>query len=144
MIVIHATAGQTLDSAVEWMMKPDTSVSAHYVVGKDGSVVQLVPEENKAWHAGKSSWKGQMDLNENSIGIELVNKNDEKDEYPDAQILSLAKLVSGILKANPKITLERIVGHNQIAPGRKSDPGLNFPWVKFGSYLQKVSVTVST
>jgi len=137
MIVIHATGDDSFDGALSWMLNPKSQVSAHYLVGKDGKVVQLVKESKKAWHAGKSEWKGEPDCNNFSIGIELVNKNDGKDEYPGIQIVTLAGLVANIQSFFKAITDDRIVGHDQIAPGRKSDPGLNFPWVQFGAFLQE-------
>lgn len=130
MIIIHATASPTLESAVSWLRSPLSEASAHYVIGKDGHTVQLVQEARKAWHAGKSVWKKQSDLNQNSIGIELVNKNDGKDPYPDKQIEALQNLIKDIQEKYPNITDDRILGHNQVSPGRKTDPGVLFPWDK--------------
>ncbi len=137
MIVVHATAGQGLDSAVEWMCNPKSKVSAHYCIGKDGKIIQLVDTDKKAWHAGPSSWIGQNDLNENSIGIELVNLNDGKENYPMPQLEALRDLIKEIQLKYPAIPYERIVGHDQIAPGRKTDPGILFPWVTLGVLLGK-------
>jgi len=141
MIVIHATAGSSMENAVSWMRNPKSGVSAHYCIGKDGKIVKLVDESKKAWHAGKSSFKyngnTEENLNENSIGIELVNLNDGKDEYPDVQIKALAGLVRNIMLFYDDITLDRIVGHWNIAPTRKTDPGILFPWVYFGSLLTR-------
>lgn len=142
MIVIHATAGSSMENAVSWMQNPKSGVSAHYCIGKDGKIVKLVDESKKAWHAGKSSFKyhgnTEENLNENSIGIELVNLNDGKDEYPDVQLKALASLVHNIMLFYDDITLDRIVGHSSIAPNRKTDPGILFPWVYFGSLLTKL------
>lgn len=138
MIVVHATAGASMESAVDWMMNPKAQVSAHYCIGKDGAVVQLVQESKKAWHAGKSLWKGLDNLNENSIGIELVNLNDGKDDYPEAQIDALAAVIADIQHFYTDITDDRIVGHDQICPGRKSDPGILFPWVSLGVKLERL------
>jgi len=137
MVVIHATASDSFEGALAWMLNPKSQVSAHYLIGKDGKVVQLVKESKKAWHAGKSDWKGDPDCNNFSIGIELVNKNDGLDEYPDIQIITLAKLVANIQGFFKAITDDRIVGHDQIAPSRKTDPGRIFPWVQFGAYLEE-------
>lgn len=136
MIIIHATGGPTLDGAVTWMCNPKSGVSAHYCIDKNGDCVQLVKESKKSWHAGKSNWEGQDNLNENSIGIELVNLNDGHDSYPDEQLIALAELIADIQRYYQDITEDRILGHDQIAPGRKTDPNINFPWVKFGGLLQ--------
>lgn len=134
-IVIHATAG-SFDSALSWMMNVKSFVSAHYLIGKDGRVVQLVKEAFKAWHAGASKWGKDLDINPISIGIELENNNDGKDPYPEEQIKALSELCNQIMKRHPKITEDRILGHNQISPGRKTDPNKNFPWDKFKKYLK--------
>lgn len=136
MIVIHATAG-SFDSALNWMLNPKAEASAHYLISKTGAIVQLVKDEDKAWHAGVSEWHGEHDCNQFSIGIELENLNDNKDPYPEAQIKNLVLLVHELMKKFPHITKDRIVGHNQIAPGRKTDPGIKFPWVLFGSLLRE-------
>lgn len=137
MIVIHATAGESFEGAVKWLTNPKSGVSAHYCIDKDGKIVQLVKEAKKSWHAGKSVWGEEDNLNENSIGIELVNKNDDKDPYPILQIDSLAKLIVDIQAYYNLISDDRIVGHDQISPGRKTDPGLNFPWVYLGVLIEK-------
>ena len=143
MIVIHATASKDFDSALNWMLNPKSQVSSHYLIRKNGNIVQLVKDSMKAWHAGKSEWLGVPDCNNFSLGIELVNLNDGKDEYPDIQIKTLATLCAMLMKFYPRITYERILGHDQIAPGRKSDPNINFPWVKFGAYLNhEISVPI--
>lgn len=141
MIVIHATAGNSAENAVSWMCNPKSGVSAHYCIDRDGTVYQLVDESKKAWHAGKSSWwNGKVteeNLNENSIGIELVNLNNGKDPYPQAQLEALALIVADVQSFYKDITDNRIVGHGQIAHGRKTDPGNNFPWVQFGVLLER-------
>lgn len=136
MIVIHATAG-SFEGSLEWMMNPKADASCHYLIAKNGAIVQLVKDEEKAWHAGTSQWKGEHDCNQFSIGIELANLNDNKDPYPEVQLKSLATLVHSLMKKHPHISKDRILGHSQIAPGRKSDPGLNFPWVHFGYLLRE-------
>lgn len=130
-IIIHATANASFDGALSWMMNPNAKVSSHYLIGKDGRTARLVPDEKRAWHAGLSSWDGRDDLNQYAIGIELVNLNDDKDPYPDAQIEALANLVADLLKKH-KIILHNVVSHQQVAPKRKTDPGLMFPWFDFG------------
>lgn len=143
MIVIHATAGASMNSAIDWMCNPKSQVSSHYCIGKDGQIVQLVDTEKKAWHAGPSSWVGQNDLNENSVGIELVNMNDGEDPYPFDQIAALRDLIADLLKKYPAIAYQRIVGHHQIAPGRKTDPGILFPWLALGLLLYGTSSSSS-
>lgn len=135
LVIIHATGGSTLNGAISWMASPKSKVSAHYCIGTNGEIVQLVDESEKAWHAGVSEWLGRHDLNQTSIGIELVNLNDGKAQYPNEQIIALAMLLKDIMKRYPAVTEDRIIGHNQVAPGRKTDPGILFPWVKLGSLL---------
>jgi N-acetylmuramoyl-L-alanine amidase len=103
-------------------------VSAHYVLAEDGTAYRLVPEERVAWHAGLSSWRGREALNGNSIGIEIVNLHGDRHDYPPAQIAALIELCRDILARHPGITPRNVVGHSDIAPTRKIDPGLRFPW----------------
>jgi N-acetylmuramoyl-L-alanine amidase len=103
-------------------------VSAHYVLAEDGTVYRLVPEDRVAWHAGRSHWRGREALNGTSIGIEIVNLHGDKHDYPDVQIAGLIELCRNIIGRHPAIVPRNIVGHSDIAPGRKIDPGLRFPW----------------
>jgi LysM repeat protein len=120
-IVVHATANSTLIGVISWFQNPTAYVSAHYVIGKDGKMVQMVKDEDRAWHAGKSEWRGVPNVNDYGLGIELVNLNDGQDPYPEAQYQSLVKLCRALIhKYN--ISPEDIVGHYQISPGRKTDP----------------------
>jgi len=120
-IVVHATANSTLIGVLSWFQNPTAYVSAHYVIGKDGRIVQMVKGEDRAWHAGKSEWRGVPNVNDYGLGIELVNLNDGQDPYPEAQYQSLVKLCQALVhKYN--ISMEDIVGHYQISPGRKTDP----------------------
>ena len=128
-VVLHSTAGTTLESAVAKFQSPKSRVSAHFVVGKDGRVVQMVPVEMQAWHAGVSSLDGVSEVNAYSVGIEMVNRNDGADPYPNAQYRAVAGIVRR-LRAVCDIPDARIVSHAQIAlpQGRKSDPlGFDFP-----------------
>ncbi len=122
-IVIHATAASTTSSTVTWFLMEESQVSAHFVVGKDGRVVQMVSLEKRAWHAGPSAWGWATNLNHSSIGIEMVNLNDGKDPYPEAQVQATAALVR-FLRQRYTIGEENIVTHEQIALpfGRKDDP----------------------
>ncbi len=140
MLVFHYTGMETGQAALERMCDPEAEVSAHYMIWEDGRVVQLVGEDKRAWHAGVSSWKGETDLNSRSIGIEIVNgghdwplPGDRLPPYPEAQIDALIKLSHGILE-RWDIPQQRIVGHSDIAPARKQDPGEHFPWAKLSRY----------
>lgn len=112
-------------------------VSAHCLIQRDGKVIQYVPFIKRAWHAGQSSFQGRTTCNDYSIGIEL--EGTDSVNYTSEQYQSLAKLSQFIIKEFPKITLSRIVGHNDIAPNRKSDPGAAFDWQKFRILLKNQS-----
>jgi N-acetylmuramoyl-L-alanine amidase len=131
MIVLHYTGMQDAASAIAWLANPESKVSAHYVVTEDGQVVRMVPEDKRAWHAGRSHWRGVTDVNSASIGIEIVNPGHEFGyrPFPDEQIEALIPLMQGI-KERHGITRGNIVGHSDIAPARKQDPGELFPWGK--------------
>jgi len=103
-------------------------VSAHYVLAEDGVAYRLVPEERVAWHAGRSSWRGREALNGTSIGIEIVNLHGDRHDYPARQIAALIALCRDILVRNRAIEPRNVVGHSDIAPQRKIDPGRRFPW----------------
>jgi N-acetylmuramoyl-L-alanine amidase len=125
LIVIHYTATQGLESPLSWLTKKDSvEVSAHLIVGKDGAVYQLVPFNIAAWHAGKSSYEGQPYVNAFSIGIENVGVGDK---WPDAQIEANRAIIEALFEAYP---IEDVVGHEDVAPGRKPDPGPRYPWDK--------------
>ena len=108
--------------------KRDGRVSAHYVLAEDGTAYRLVPEERIAWHAGRSSWRGREALNGTSIGIEIVNLHGDRHDYPPQQIAALIELCRAILARHPAIEPRNVVGHSDIAPQRKVDPGRRFPW----------------
>jgi N-acetylmuramoyl-L-alanine amidase len=103
-------------------------VSAHYVLAEDGAVYRLVPEDRVAWHAGRSHWRGRDSLNATSIGIEIVNLHGDRHDYPPAQIAALIALCREIMARHTAIAARNVVGHSDIAPKRKIDPGLRFPW----------------
>ncbi|WP_281687328.1 1,6-anhydro-N-acetylmuramyl-L-alanine amidase AmpD [Pseudomonas citronellolis] len=113
------------------------TVSAHFLIERDGSVFQFVSCNDRAWHAGVSRFDGRENCNDFSIGIELEGTDDEP--YSDAQYAALAKLGRQLLRAYPAITPERIQGHSDIAPGRKTDPGPVFDWQRFLAALCKES-----
>ena len=129
MIVLHYTGMESGAAAVERLCDPAAKVSAHYVVEEDGSVLRLVPEEQRAWHAGKSHWRGITDVNSASIGIEIVNPGHEFGYRPfvDEQVDAVVRLVHEV-KDRHAITRGNVVGHSDIAPARKRDPGELFPW----------------
>lgn len=128
-VVIHATATSGIESPKSWLCNPDSKVSAHYLIGLDGEILHLVHESDIAWHAGESEWRGEKFVNNFSVGIELVNANDGVMSYPEAQLESCAALVKAICADN-KIAPEDVIGHLDIAPGRKTDPA-EFPWNEF-------------
>ncbi|MBS0547046.1 MAG: N-acetylmuramoyl-L-alanine amidase [Proteobacteria bacterium] len=108
--------------------KREGRVSAHYVLDLDGTAYRLVPEGRTAWHAGRSYWRGREALNATSIGIEIVNLHGDRHDYPPAQVSALIELCTGILSRHPAIEPRNVVGHSDIAPQRKIDPGRRFPW----------------
>jgi len=131
MIVLHYTGMQDADSAIARLRDPEAKVSAHYVVAEDGTVLQLVDEAKRAWHAGKSHWRDVEDVNSASIGIEIVNPGHEFGyrPFPDEQIAAVIQLVMQI-KDRYAITRGNIVGHSDVAPARNRNPGELFPWGK--------------
>jgi len=131
MIVLHYTDMLTAEEAIGRLCDPDAGVSCHYLVTKDGEVVRMVPEERRAWHAGRSYWRGLTNVNDDSIGIELDNPGHTNgyEAFPDAQIEALIPLLSDI-KQRHNITRGNVVGHSDVAPVRKRDPGELFPWAK--------------
>jgi N-acetylmuramoyl-L-alanine amidase len=128
-IVLHYTGMPTGEGALERLRDPAAKVSAHYVVEEDGRIFRLVAEERRAWHAGVSFWKGVRDINTASVGIEIVNPGHEFGyrPFPDAQIASVIELV-GDIRTRWTVDDDRIVGHSDVAPDRKDDPGELFPW----------------
>ncbi len=129
MLVLHYTGMQDGASAIARLRTPEAKVSAHYVVAEDGQVLRLVDEDKRAWHAGKSHWRTITDVNSASVGIEIVNPGHEFGyrPFPEEQIDALIPLVSDIVTRHG-ITRGNVVGHSDIAPARKQDPGELFPW----------------
>ncbi|MEM1151412.1 MAG: N-acetylmuramoyl-L-alanine amidase, partial [Pseudomonadota bacterium] len=134
MLVLHYTGMETGEAAEARLCDPAAEVSAHYVVREDGVVVAMVPETERAWHAGVAQWQGHDDINSRSIGIEIVNGGHDfplasgtLPPYPAVQIAAVISLASAILRRHA-IPQTRIVGHSDIAPSRKADPGEHFPW----------------
>lgn len=131
MIVLHYTGMETGEAAIERLRDPAAKVSSHYLVAEDGTVLRLVDEDKRAWHAGRSHWRGVKDINSASVGIEIVNPGHEFGyrPFPDEQIAAVIRLVHEI-KDRYDITRGNVVGHSDIAPARKQDPGELFPWGK--------------
>jgi N-acetylmuramoyl-L-alanine amidase len=129
MIVLHYTGMETGAAAEAWLCNPAAEVSSHYLVHEDGGIVQMVRESDRAWHAGKSAWKGETDINSRSVGIEIVNPGHALGyrNFPKAQIEAVVSLCRGIAARNG-IPPERILAHSDVAAGRKIDPGERFPW----------------
>ncbi len=134
MLVLHYTGMRTADEAVDRLRDPGARVSAHYVIDEDGSILRLVAEERRAWHAGKGAWQGETDCNAASIGIEIVNPGHEFGyrDFPEVQIDAVISLVSDI-RTRWTIPDARIIAHSDLAPDRKQDPGERFPWKRLAS-----------
>lgn len=130
-LILHYTGMETGDAAECWLCVPESEVSCHYLVHEDGRVVQMVRESDRAWHAGKGSWKGEDDVNSFSIGIEVVNAGPLGGfpDFPERQIEAVATLARDVC-ARRGIAPERVLAHSDIAPGRKADPGERFPWAR--------------
>lgn len=118
-----------IDAETSFQELQGLEVSSHFVVDRNGDITQFVPVAQRAWHAGASSWCGREQCNDYSIGIELLG--DENIPFTDAQYHSLAALVSQLMRTFPAIAADRIVGHQDVAPGRKWDPGKQWNWSRF-------------
>lgn len=132
LIILHYTGMESGAAAIERLCDPEAKVSAHYAIEEDGQIFQLVEEDKRAWHAGVSEWQGESNINSASIGIEIVNGghdflNDDGSlpAFPDVQINALIPLCKEIMKRHGQLT---VLGHSDIAPMRKIDPGERFPW----------------
>jgi N-acetylmuramoyl-L-alanine amidase len=125
LIVLHYTAMDSAEAACARLCDPAAEVSAHYLITGKGETVQLVPEDQRAWHAGAGEWRGQDDINSRSIGIELDNRGNHP--FSEPQMVTLETLLRGIME-RWSIPPEGIIGHSDMAPGRKIDPGPRFDW----------------
>jgi N-acetylmuramoyl-L-alanine amidase len=146
MIVLHYTGMPTAEAALRWLTVPESEVSSHYFIFEDGRILQLVPEARRAWHAGKSFWKGETDSNSRSIGIEIANAGHPGGlpDFPDAQIGAVIALCRDIASRR-RIAPDMVLGHSDIAPVRKVDPGERFPWERLaaagvGHYVEPVPI----
>ena len=138
-IIFHYTGMKKESEAISRLTSMQSEVSCHYLIKKSGEIITIVPESYTAWHAGKSSWGNYKYLNKNSIGIEITNPGHEFDykKFTKKQISSLLKLTRFLIKKY-KINLKNILGHSDIAPDRKKDPGEKFPW----KYLSQSKVSI--
>jgi N-acetylmuramoyl-L-alanine amidase len=119
------------EAALERLTDPAARVSAHYLIDEKGNIYQMVDEEKRAWHAGISSWLGKDDVNSRSIGIEISNRNG--DPYTKEQLFSVTLLCKDIMHRHG-IKPENVIGHSDVAPDRKQDPGEHFPWEKLSRH----------
>lgn len=129
LIVLHYTGMATAEEALVRLTDPAAQVSAHYLLSDDGEIYSLVPEDRRAWHAGVAYWQGQRDINSMSIGIEITNPGHDFGyrAFPPAQIEAVRTLVRDIMDRH-RLEADSVIGHSDIAPGRKIDPGELFPW----------------
>ncbi len=125
LIVLHYTAMASADAALQRLCDASAEVSAHYLIGGDGTTWQMVAEDRRAWHAGAGEWGGQNDINSRSIGIELDNRGDHP--FSNPQMCALEHLLVGIM-TRWAIPATGVIGHSDMAPGRKCDPGARFDW----------------
>jgi N-acetylmuramoyl-L-alanine amidase len=130
-VILHQTSNDNVAAALKTLTDPQRKVSAHYLIARDGTLIQLVDENARAWHAGESWWGGTSDLNSASIGIELDNTGDEP--FAEAQIVRLLALL-GELRERYRIPQANILAHGDIAPGRKVDPSRLFPWQRLARH----------
>jgi N-acetylmuramoyl-L-alanine amidase len=129
LLLLHYTGLQSCAKAIEWLAKPASKVSCHYVIDEAGRVTQMVPEAMRAWHAGLSSWAGESDVNSVSIGIEIHNPGHDLGypPFPEPQMIAVERLCRDIVMRH-SIRPERVLAHSDVAPVRKKDPGEKFDW----------------
>jgi N-acetylmuramoyl-L-alanine amidase len=134
MLLLHYTGIAEAATAIDLLCRPESKVSAHYVIDEAGAITQLVAESKRAWHAGIAVWAGERDINSVSVGIEIHNPGHELGycDFPEAQIRALAALCLDII-ARHRIRPERVLAHSDVAPARKQDPGEKFPWARLAA-----------
>ncbi|WOI52055.1 N-acetylmuramoyl-L-alanine amidase [Parvularcula sp. LCG005] len=134
LVVLHYTGMESGKEALDRLTDAASKVSAHYLIEQDGQVYALVPEEKRAWHAGLGGWGPHDNVNQVSIGIELVNRGHfwGYEEFPEAQMTALEDLLAGMMQRHG-LKPHQVVGHSDIAPERKEDPGEKFPWDRFAA-----------
>ena len=147
MVILHYTGMPDVEGAITKLCTAGSEVSAHYIVLEDGRIVQCVPEAMRAWHAGLSSWGGDEDINSCSIGVEIVNRGHDwgYPDFPPRQIAAVIALCRGIMLRR-NVAAHRILGHSDVAPSRKKDPGEKFPWHSLansgvGHWVQPAAIT---
>lgn len=130
-VILHYTGMPAGAEALERLCDPNAKVSAHYFVETNGDVYRLVDEANRAWHAGVSCWRGETDINARSVGIEIVNPGHQfgYTDFPETQISAVIRLLKEICIRHD-ISMRRVLGHSDVAPRRKEDPGEKFPWTR--------------
>ncbi len=128
-LLLHYTGMESEEGALAWLTSAESQVSAHYLVGENGRIVQMVDEASRAWHAGEAFWAGETDINSRSIGIEIANPGHAFGYrgFPAVQIMAVIALCRDIITRHP-IPPERVLAHSDVAPARKDDPGELFPW----------------
>ncbi len=127
LIVLHYTAMDSANAALDRLCDPEHEVSAHYLIGADGALWQMVEEKDRAWHAGAGEWQGQSDINSRSVGIELDNSGAQP--FSEPQMSKLEDLLRQIM-TRWSIPSSGVIGHSDMAPGRKTDPGPKFDWLR--------------
>ena len=134
MLILHYTGMDGAAAALQRLADPIAEVSAHYVVLEDGTILQMVPEGRRAWHAGRASWYGEQDVNSRSLGIEIVHPGHAGGlpPYPEAQIAAVSALARDVV-SRWAIPADRVLAHSDVAPGRKEDPGETFPWARLAA-----------
>ncbi|MGJ4948244.1 peptidoglycan recognition protein family protein [Bradyrhizobium sp. HKCCYLS20291] len=147
MIILHYTGMPDVEGAITKLCTSGSEVSTHYIVLEDGRIVQCVPEAMRAWHAGLSSWGGDEDINSCSIGVEIVNRGHDwgYPDFPPRQIAAVIALCRGIMLRR-NVPAHRVLGHSDVAPSRKKDPGEKFPWHSLansgvGHWVQPAAIT---
>lgn len=147
MILLHYTGMPDDEQAADWLCNPQSEVSCHYFIHRDGRVLQMVPESRRAWHAGKSFWAGEEDINSRSIGIEIANAGHAggSPDFTEAQIAAVIDLCKDCA-SRWYIPAERVLAHSDVAPVRKADPGEKFPWATLfasgvGHYVEPTPIS---
>jgi len=135
MLVLHYTGMKDAASAIDRLRDPEAKVSCHYLVAEDGQILRMVPEEKRAWHAGRSYWRGLRNVNSASIGIEIVNPGHELGyrPFPEEQMASVLRLTADIVDRYD-IARANVVAHSDVAPARRQDPGELFDWARLARY----------
>jgi N-acetylmuramoyl-L-alanine amidase len=136
MVVLHYTGMRDAESAIQRLCDPEARVSCHYLIDEGGRILRMVAEEHRAWHAGRSYWRGVQGVNACSIGIELVNQGHEYGyrAFTEPQMEALLPLLAGIVERHPQVVPANVVGHSDVAPARKQDPGEYFDWARLARH----------